>query len=140
MISLSLSDEIQRQLKMSEAKMIVTLPEIVPTIKEALKISKINIPIVVVKISENSNPAPEGTALFNELSEDIHTDKSVLKQVRRNVDDVSFLPYSSGTTGLPKGVELTHSNIIANCQQINDPAIAMHHETTREFLILFKYF
>eukprot|EP00058_Branchiostoma_floridae_P018912 XP_002604401.1 hypothetical protein BRAFLDRAFT_280542 [Branchiostoma floridae] len=32
-------------------------------------------------------------------------------------EDIAILPYSSGTTGLPKGVMLTHYNIIANlCQ------------------------
>ena len=33
-------------------------------------------------------------------------------------EDVSTLPYSSGTTGLPKGVMLTQSNIVANVQQL----------------------
>jgi acyl-CoA synthetase (AMP-forming)/AMP-acid ligase II len=32
-------------------------------------------------------------------------------------EDVAALPYSSGTTGLPKGVMLTHFNIGANVQQ-----------------------
>ena len=32
-------------------------------------------------------------------------------------DELAFLPYSSGTTGLPKGVMLTHYNVICNMQQ-----------------------
>jgi acyl-CoA synthetase (AMP-forming)/AMP-acid ligase II len=33
--------------------------------------------------------------------------------------DVVVLPYSSGTTGLPKGVMLTHRNIVANLAQLS---------------------
>jgi acyl-CoA synthetase (AMP-forming)/AMP-acid ligase II len=33
-------------------------------------------------------------------------------------DDVAALPYSSGTTGLPKGVMLTHANLVANVAQL----------------------
>lgn len=29
------------------------------------------------------------------------------------------MPYSSGTTGLPKGVELTHFNLVSNVKQIS---------------------
>ena len=29
-------------------------------------------------------------------------------------EDVVFLPYSSGTTGVPKGVMLTHYNMVSN--------------------------
>ncbi|CAB3255928.1 unnamed protein product [Arctia plantaginis] len=120
--------EVQRQLLMSSAKIIVTLPEIVPTVTEALKIGKLNIPIIVVKTSED--PIPEGIACFNELSEDVHVDKSCLKEVRRGLNDICFLPYSSGTTGLPKGVELSHRNIIANMEQVNEPLIRCHNDTT----------
>src|SRR6185437_13824285 len=31
--------------------------------------------------------------------------------------DLAILPYSSGTTGLPKGVMLTHYNLVANVLQ-----------------------
>ena len=34
------------------------------------------------------------------------------------INDVAFLPYSSGTTGLSKGVELTHRNLITGIRQI----------------------
>jgi 4-coumarate--CoA ligase len=32
-------------------------------------------------------------------------------------EHVVVLPYSSGTTGLPKGVELTHANLVSNLAQ-----------------------
>jgi len=35
------------------------------------------------------------------------------------VTDVVVMPYSSGTTGLPKGVMLTHRNLVANLAQID---------------------
>lgn len=125
-----LADEIQRQLQMSEAKVVITLPEAVKVIKDALNLAKLDIPIIVVKT--NGNPTPDGTACFNELSEDQHVDTSVLKKVRRNGSDICFLPYSSGTTGLPKGVELSHRNIIANGEQVNEEDVRCHNETTGE--------
>jgi acyl-CoA synthetase (AMP-forming)/AMP-acid ligase II len=33
-------------------------------------------------------------------------------------NDLAALPYSSGTTGLPKGVELTHANVVAQARQV----------------------
>lgn len=58
--------------------------------------------------------APAGTVSFAELLAggapvpDVPVDPAT---------DVAMLPYSSGTTGLPKGVRLTHRNLVANvCQ------------------------
>jgi acyl-CoA synthetase (AMP-forming)/AMP-acid ligase II len=35
-------------------------------------------------------------------------------------DDLAVLPYSSGTTGVMKGVMLTHRNLVANIEQLQD--------------------
>jgi acyl-CoA synthetase (AMP-forming)/AMP-acid ligase II len=42
--------------------------------------------------------------------------------------DVAFLLYSSGTTGLPKGVALTHRNVAANMAQTNAHTPVREHD------------
>ncbi|CAG2060030.1 unnamed protein product, partial [Timema podura] len=43
---------------------------------------------------------------------------------------VAILPYSSGTTGVPKGVKLSHKNLVSNLAQIFHPEIEFHEPTT----------
>ena len=41
------------------------------------------------------------------------------KKVACSLDEPAFLQYTGGTTGVSKGAELTHGNIVANMQQIS---------------------
>ncbi len=43
-------------------------------------------------------------------------------------EEVVVLPYSSGTTGPPKGVALTHYNMVANMAQIQHPEVTILSE------------
>jgi long-chain acyl-CoA synthetase len=44
---------------------------------------------------------------------------SSFKKVELTLPDTAFLQYTGGTTGVSKGAELTHGNIVANMQQIS---------------------
>src|SRR6185369_490125 len=56
--------------------------------------------------------APSGVERFDDLAAEAGT-----TSVAVAMNDLAALPYTSGTTGFPKGVMLTHANLTANQQQ-----------------------
>src|SRR5438445_3423121 len=56
--------------------------------------------------------APDGVERLDDLLAE-----SATAPVPVSMDDLAALPYTSGTTGFPKGVMLTHANLTANQQQ-----------------------
>lgn len=61
-----------------------------------------------------TDKAVEGCMHFSELAK---ADESELPEVDISPEDVVALPYSSGTTGLPKGVMLTHKGLVTSVAQ-----------------------
>jgi acyl-CoA synthetase (AMP-forming)/AMP-acid ligase II len=55
-------------------------------------------------------------------------------------EDLVALPYSSGTTGLPKGVMLTHYNLVANLNQMDGMEYFTENDTLICFLPLFHIY
>ncbi|KAJ8720367.1 hypothetical protein PYW07_012410 [Mythimna separata] len=121
--------EVERQITQSDPKILIGVAETVPILKDALFLAKKDIPIIAVK--QDGEVLPQNTISFQEFAQADHVDHSVLKEVARNSEDVAFLPYSSGTTGLPKGVELVHRNIVVNCIQQDVDSVRHYVETTK---------
>jgi acyl-CoA synthetase (AMP-forming)/AMP-acid ligase II len=67
---------------------------------------------------ESASDIPAGTFDMGQMLQDGVDTSDVL--FTGNIDDTAVLPYSSGTTGLPKGVMLSHRNLVSNIAQIND--------------------
>jgi len=101
--------EIEHQLKDSNARFLVTVPSCLEKAKEAATAAGIEEVFVFGNL--------EGATPFESLLAD--TDLPVPDVVINPKNDLVVLPYSSGTTGLPKGVMLTHHNLVSNMKQMD---------------------
>ncbi|KAF5308106.1 hypothetical protein FQR65_LT00649, partial [Abscondita terminalis] len=119
------ADEIAKQLINCNPKIIFTLTNLYPTVCKAIAIAKQNIPVVIVKTKEDEL-IPSETIDFESI---VQGETKLDFCLKRNWDDTILLLYSSGTTGLPKGVELTHKNIVSNLKQMSSPKINNLTET-----------
>jgi long-subunit acyl-CoA synthetase (AMP-forming) len=102
-------DELAYQLTDAGAKAIATIVDLLPTVTQAAE--KVGIPkdrIIVIGDKRSRE--------FRHWREIIDPSTSVKwRRMKLNPSkDLAFLSYSSGTTGYPKGVMLSHRNIVAN--------------------------
>jgi acyl-CoA synthetase (AMP-forming)/AMP-acid ligase II len=103
---LSLAGEVATQLQDSGARYVVTVPALLEKVQEAAARTQVR-EIFVVGDTAKATPFAELLA---------HDGPPPRVEIDPRADLV-VLPYSSGTSGLPKGVMLTHYNMVANLQQ-----------------------
>jgi 4-coumarate--CoA ligase len=99
------ANEVRHQLADSGATRLVTVPMFLETATAAIADSAVKEVYVIGEADGYASLASLGTA------------EPLAEQVPVDLDDVVVLPYSSGTTGLAKGVMLTHRNLVANTEQ-----------------------
>lgn len=119
------AEEIGVQFADSRAVMIVTIPELFEKCQMAAVHAGTVREIVVFGTQEGATPY---SALFG------HGDTPPAVEINPATDLV-VLPYSSGTSGVPKGVMLTHRNLVANMCQTRGPAKLLK-ETDRAIGVL----
>ena len=100
-------EEIAYQLKDAGAKFAVTYPDALDRVREAAEGTDVQ-EIFVIGEGEGATPISE-LLTADPVGDDADIDPA---------GDIAALPYSSGTTGYPKGVRLTHRNLVANLNQV----------------------
>ncbi|HSL01306.1 MAG TPA: AMP-binding protein [Rubrobacteraceae bacterium] len=98
--------ELKGQLTDSGASILATIPPLVPAALSAAISSGVR---EVIALGE-----AEGATSILELIEI----GDAVPEVGLDAEAVALLPYSSGTTGLPKGVMLTHANLVTMVRQL----------------------
>jgi long-chain acyl-CoA synthetase len=81
--------------------------------------------LVIVQAPGSDNALPEGAHGLNAL---LVQHEPTFDTVQTMPDDTAVILYTSGTTGRPKGAELTHFNMFANAMIANDKLFGMGPE------------
>jgi len=125
--------ELRHQLEDSGAKVIVVLENFARTVQEVLQ--RTPVPHVIVTRIGDLLSFPMGLvanvavkylkrlvpdwriANAVDLTLALELGKRPLADVPIGAEDIAFLQYTGGTTGVPKGAILTHGNMVANLEQ-----------------------
>ncbi|MGW0970670.1 4-coumarate--CoA ligase family protein [Streptomyces sp. NPDC002516] len=124
---LATAEEFAKQLRDSSARWIVTVSPLLETARRAAELAGGVEEIFVCDQAEGHRSMLD---LLGSTAPEPSVDIDP-------VEDVAALPYSSGTTGVPKGVMLTHRSIATNLAQLS-PAMPM--DTDDRILAVLPFF
>ncbi|WP_223595063.1 long-chain-fatty-acid--CoA ligase [Neobacillus bataviensis] len=124
--------EIEYVLKDSEAEYMVVFEALYPRVKQVQPKTSLK-KIIVVGFGGNRIQLADGDCYF----EDFLTHDNVIPEIPIDIkEDVAILQYTGGTTGVSKGVMLTHHNLLANIIQVCDFTYNAVDEKPENFKII----
>lgn len=126
-------EDLSKQLRDSGARLLFTSMSLSATWIDALAGSTVSHVVTFDAPGEGSARLPVTNLAFDALA----ATNGAVPTVVIDPQDLVALPYSSGTTGLPKGVMLTHANLVANILQTDG---AGHYEEGADTTIAFLPF
>lgn len=125
------AEEVAKQLEDSRAQYLVTSPALLGRAREAAAGTRLR-ELFVFGEAEGATP-------FARLYESGAAADAPAVEIDPR-EDLAALPYSSGTTGVSKGVMLTHRNLVANLRQIEGTEHALSSDTLICVLPLFHIY
>lgn len=124
--------EIEYVLNDSEAEYMIVFDDLYPRVKQVQPKTSLK-KIIVVGFSGKRPELADGDLYF----EDFLTHDNVIPEIPINInEDVAILQYTGGTTGVSKGVMLTHRNLLANIIQVSDFTYNAVDEKPENFKII----
>uniref|UniRef100_A0A1J3GLV5 4-coumarate--CoA ligase-like 7 n=1 Tax=Noccaea caerulescens TaxID=107243 RepID=A0A1J3GLV5_NOCCA len=129
------NNEVSKQVRDSNPKIIISVEQLFD------KIKGFNLPVVLLGSGESVPESNSKILTFNNVME-LSDPVSDLPVVDIKQSDTAALLYSSGTTGISKGVELTHGNFIAASLMVtmDQDLMGEYHGVFLCFLPMFHVF
>uniref|UniRef100_A0A0D9W3F4 4-coumarate--CoA ligase n=1 Tax=Leersia perrieri TaxID=77586 RepID=A0A0D9W3F4_9ORYZ len=104
----ALASEIRKQVEDSEARLVVADEVAFHKVKDA------GVPVIAIGGGDHGETMPGAIHWDDLLAAADRTGAPVVPVEPTHQSDLCALPYSSGTTGVSKGVMLTHRNLVSN--------------------------
>jgi long-chain acyl-CoA synthetase len=123
-------------LENSEAKLAFLSPDETEKFKQIEEKLGRHVPAVVWRMENSSN----GFQKFEDWTNTEFPAEFAQKVPVASGDDAALLMYTSGTTGTPKGVPLTHGNIVAELDGINEVLRITENDKILSLLPLFHVY